>query len=229
MRCCKISLRFILIQWEDTNKMLNSTSQIGNYSSQIVNQQVASTLTDTDTNTENKLVSRFLTVGNSNIDLDVIVKKENDLFDAVKNNQYLLTISNTPESTEQAERFRQAGLAIGIVDDFSTVGENAQITAAKIKTNHICNDFPINNQIEGQETVIENRGKAFVASFLSASTLLDPTAYAQALNIGSAFINKRPTDSLMVNHFSTMWNVRDGLASSASPTVPTVSSAARQQ
>lgn len=65
MRCCKISLRFIPIQWEDTNKMLNSTSQIGNYSSQIVNQQVASAQMDTTTNTENKLSSQLKTVGNS--------------------------------------------------------------------------------------------------------------------------------------------------------------------
>lgn len=73
--------------------LINQTSQISDYSSQAVNQQAVSALTEA--NTENKLVSKFLTVGNSNIDLHEIEKKENDLFDAVKKNSHLLVISNT--------------------------------------------------------------------------------------------------------------------------------------
>lgn len=61
---------------------INQTFQISDYSSQVVNQQAVSALTSA--NTEDKLVSQFLTVGNSNIDLKEIEKKENDLFDAVK-------------------------------------------------------------------------------------------------------------------------------------------------
>lgn len=72
---------------------INHTSQISDHSSQVVNQQVASALTGA--NTENKIVSQFLTVGNSNIDLHEIKIKENDLFDAVKKNSHLLVISNT--------------------------------------------------------------------------------------------------------------------------------------
>ncbi|QBY42058.1 hypothetical protein QE197_01990 [Arsenophonus nasoniae] len=75
---------------------INQTFQISDYSSQVVNQQAVSALTSA--NTEDKLVSQFLTVGNSNIDLKEIEKKENDLFDAVKNNlnfQNLLIDSNT--------------------------------------------------------------------------------------------------------------------------------------
>lgn len=97
---------------------INQTFQISDYSSQVVNQQAVSALTSA--NTEDKLVSQFLTVGNSNIDLKEIEKKENDLFDAVKKNSRLLDTSNTPESTEQTKRFHQAGLAIGILHDFST-------------------------------------------------------------------------------------------------------------
>ncbi|SPP32216.1 hypothetical protein ARAF_2113 [Arsenophonus endosymbiont of Aleurodicus floccissimus] len=79
-----MSLRFIFIQWEDTNKMLNSASQIGNYSSQIVNQQVASAQMDTTTNTENKLSSQLKTIGNFSIDLLAVKEKENDLFEVMK-------------------------------------------------------------------------------------------------------------------------------------------------
>ncbi|QBY42061.1 hypothetical protein QE197_02000 [Arsenophonus nasoniae] len=73
---------------------INQTFQISDYSSQVVNQQAVSALTSA--NTEDKLVSQFLTVGNSNIDLKEIEKKENDLFDAVKKNSRLLDTSNTP-------------------------------------------------------------------------------------------------------------------------------------
>lgn len=100
--------------------MLNSTSQIGNYSSQIVNQQVASAQMDTTTNTGNKLSSQLKTVGNSSIDLLAVKEKKNDLFEVIKSNEYLLTIANTSQSTEQADRFYRAGLAVGIVNDFST-------------------------------------------------------------------------------------------------------------
>lgn len=192
---------------------INHTSQISDHSSQVVNQQVASALTGA--NTENKIVSQFLTVGNSNIDLHEIKIKENDLFDAVKKNSHLLVISNTPESTEQTKRFYQAGLAIGIVHDYQPVDIISEIAVAKKKADHIYNNLPIKNQLDEPEVVIENRGKAFVASFLSASTVLDSTVYAQALNIGSGVINAMPTDNLMVNHFSTMWNLRDSLAASA--------------
>ncbi|CAA2930201.1 hypothetical protein [Arsenophonus endosymbiont of Bemisia tabaci] len=74
--------------------MLNSASQIGNYSSQIVNQQIASAQMDTTTNTENKLSSQLKTVGNSSIDLLAVKEKENDLFEVIKNNEYLLIIAN---------------------------------------------------------------------------------------------------------------------------------------
>lgn len=213
MRCCKISLRFILIQWKDTNKMLNSASQIGNYSSQIVNQQVASTLKDTTTNTENKLSSQLKTVGNSSIDLLAVTEKENNLFEVIKSNEYLLTIANTSQSTEQADRFYRAGLAVGIVNDFSTTDKEVQIDHAKIKTNNICGAFPIENQSDDQKEAIKYRGIGFVKSLLSVapSTPLDSTVYAQALNIGSVAKNGGSTDSTMVKHFSTMWNVRDGL------------------
>ncbi|HGJ5867175.1 hypothetical protein [Arsenophonus nasoniae] len=53
---------------------INQTFQISDYSSQVVNQQAVSALTSA--NTEDKLVSQFLTVGNSNIDLKEIKKKE---------------------------------------------------------------------------------------------------------------------------------------------------------
>lgn len=192
---------------------INQTFQISDYSSQVVNQQAVSALTSA--NTEDKLVSQFLTVGNSNIDLKEIKKKENDLFDAVKKNSRLLDTSNTPESTEQPKRFHQAGLAIGILHDFQPVDRISEIAVAKKKAEHIYNNLPIKNQLDEQEVVIENRGKAFVASFLSASTTpLDSTVYAQALNIGSGVINDMPIDNLMVNHFSTMWNLRDTLAAS---------------
>ncbi|HGJ5860016.1 MAG TPA: hypothetical protein ACHBX6_10005 [Arsenophonus nasoniae] len=192
---------------------INQTFQISDYSSQVVNQQAVSALTSA--NTEDKLVSQFLTVGNSNIDLKEIEKKENDLFDAVKKNSRLLDTSNTPESTEQPKRFHQAGLAIGILHDFQPVDRISEIAVAKKKAEHIYNNLPIKNQLDEQEVVIENRGKAFVASFLSASTTpLDSTVYAQALNIGSGVINDMPIDNLMVNHFSTMWNLRDTLAAS---------------
>lgn len=151
MRCCKISFRFILIQWEYTNKMLNSTSQIGNYSSQIVNQQVASAQMDTTTNTENKLSSQLKTVGNSSIDLLAAKEKENDLFEVIKSNKYLLIIANTSQSTEQADRFYRAGLAVGVVNDFSTTDIEVQIDQAKIKTNNISEVFPVENySIENQ-------------------------------------------------------------------------------
>lgn len=190
--------------------LINQTSQISDYSSQAVNQQAVSALTEA--NTENKLVSKFLTVGNSNIDLHEIEKKENDLFDAVKKNRDLLTISNTLESTEQTKRFYQTGLAIGIVHDFKPLDPISEIAVAKKKADQIYNNLPIKNQLDEPEVVIENRGKAFVARFLSASTVFDSTVYAQALNIGSEVINERTTDNLMVNHFSTMWNLRDTLA-----------------
>ncbi|WGL98801.1 hypothetical protein QE177_02510 [Arsenophonus sp. aPb] len=188
----------------------NQTSQISNYSSQAVNQQAVSAFTEA--NTENKLVSQFLTVGNSNIDLHEIEKKENDLFDAVKKTRALLTVSNTLEPPEQTKRFYQAGLAIGIAHDFQPLDPISEIAVAKMKAEHIYNNLPIKNQLDESELVIENRGKAFVASFLSASTVLDSTVYAQALNIGSDVINEKPTDNRMVNHFLTMWNLRDTLA-----------------
>lgn len=192
---------------------INQTSQINDYSSQAVNQQAASNLIGA--NTENKLVSQLLTVENSNIDLHDIEKKENDLFEAVKKNSYLLNISKTPASTEQKKRFRQAGTAIGILHDFQPVDRISEIAVAKKKAEHIYNNLPIKNQPDEPEVVIENRGKAFVASFLSASTVLDSTVYAQALNIGSGDINNKSTDTLMVNHFLVMWNSRDVLAASA--------------
>lgn len=194
---------------------INQTSQVSDYSSQAVNQQAVSALTGA--NTENKLVSQFLTVGNSNIDLNEIEKKENDLFDAVKKNSGLLNISNTPESTEQTKRFHQAGLAIGVLHDFQPVDRISEIAVAKKKADHIYNNLPIKNQLDEPEVVIENRGKAFIASFLSARTTpLDSTFYAQALNIGSSVINERPIDNLMVHHFPLMWNLRDTLAASMS-------------
>lgn len=218
MRCCKISLRFILIQWEDTNKMLNSAPQIGNYSSQIVNQQVASAQMDTTTNTENKLSSQLKTVGNSSIDLLAVKEKENDLFEVIKSNEYLLIIANTSQSTDQADRFYRAGLAVGIVNNFSTTDKEVQIDHAKIKTNNICEAFPvenfsIENQGDDQKAVIKYRGIGFVNSLLSVApgNPLDSTVYAQALNIGSVAKNGGATDITMVKHFSTMWNVRDGL------------------
>lgn len=99
--------------------------------------------------------------------------------------------------------------------DYQPVDIISEIAVAKKKADHIYNNLPIKNQLDEPEVVIENRGKAFVASFLSASTVLDSTVYAQALNIGSEVINERTTDNLMVNHFSTMWNLRDSLAASA--------------
>ncbi|WP_032114555.1 hypothetical protein WH390_09530 [Candidatus Arsenophonus nilaparvatae] len=198
--------------------MLNSTSQIGNYSSQIVNQQVASAQMDTTTNTENKLSSQLKTVGNSSIDLLAVKEKENDLFEVIKSNEDLLIIANTSQSTEQADRFYRAGLAVGIVNDFSTTDIEVQIDHAKIKTNNICGAFPvenssIENQSDDQKAAIKYRGIGFVKSLLSVapSTPLDSTVYAQALNIGSVAKNGGATDSTMVKHFSTMWNVRDGL------------------
>ncbi|WP_162505311.1 hypothetical protein [Candidatus Arsenophonus triatominarum] len=58
------------------------------------------------------------------------------------------------------------------------------------------------------------RGIGFVKSLLSVapSTPLDSTVYAQALNIGSVAKNGGSGRQYMVKHFSTMWNVRDGLS-----------------
>ncbi|CAA2931117.1 hypothetical protein ARSQ2_02265 [Arsenophonus endosymbiont of Bemisia tabaci Q2] len=46
---------------------------------------------------------------------------------------------------------------------------------------------------------------------VTSGTPLDSTVYAQALNIGSLAKNGGATHSTMVKHFSTMWNMRDGL------------------
>ncbi|HGJ5875147.1 MAG TPA: hypothetical protein ACHBX0_00325 [Arsenophonus sp.] len=90
--------------------LVNQASQIGNYLSLAINQPGAGASAPTGEHTENKLSAQFIKIGNSNIELKAVEEKENNLFNGIRNNKYLKTITNIPELTTQNERFCLAGL-----------------------------------------------------------------------------------------------------------------------
>lgn len=147
-----------------------------------------------------------------------IRERETQLFQKAIKNPHIKDISSIKESILQHDRLHSLGMAVTTVANIDMINNayphpKIRVDAQTEKTvNEICDNAPRDKTLNiGKDSAISQRGKAFIAGFLTEPSPIDMTHYAMALNIGyrSQF---NDIDPVMIDQFTGLWKIRSELA-----------------